>query len=168
MEPAALEAYSMILLACRERYLLLRRAPGRRFAPGRWTGLGGRVEPGEFGDLWASALRELAEETGLRAEQVAAFALRRVLVHARPGDPLTVLLYFTGTLSEPVLPPSAEGTLAWVTAGEITGLDVIENTARVIPRLIEDLARDPEGREPVVLGAARYAPDGALERVVWA
>ncbi|HUZ03076.1 MAG TPA: NUDIX domain-containing protein [Thermomicrobiaceae bacterium] len=166
--PDRLEAYSLLLLTCQGRYLLLRRAAGKRFAPGRWTGIGGRVEPDELGRLRASALRELVEETGLPADAVTSFALRRVLVHARPGEPLTVLLYFTGTLGEPVLPECAEGTLAWVRAAEIADLDVIENTAQVIPRLIEDLARDPHGREPVVLGLARYAMDGSLERVVWA
>lgn len=165
--PPALEVYSMVLLAYGGRYLLLRRAATKRFAPGRWTGLGGRVEPEELADLHAAALREVQEETGIAPEQIAGLTLRRVLVQARPGAPLTLLLYFTGTLAEPVLPASDEGDLAWVTADEIAGLDVIDNTAQVLPLLIDGLTRDPAGREPPRLGVASYHPDGTLERIVW-
>jgi len=37
----AFAAFSLILLRHGERYLLLRRAETKRFAPGRWTGIGG-------------------------------------------------------------------------------------------------------------------------------
>jgi 8-oxo-dGTP diphosphatase len=167
-KPNAFAAYSLVLLRHGDRYLLLRRAETKRFAPGRWTGLGGRIEDGEFADLQRSALRELAEEAGIDATEVADFALRRALLHAKPGEPLTLLLYFTGSLSAPVLPATSEGTLSWVTAEELKGLDIIENTRLVLPLLIADLQRDPPGHETVWIGAAHYHEDGRLERIVWA
>ncbi len=163
-----LEAYSMVLLCHAGRYLLLRRAGTKRFAPGRWTGLGGRFEEGEFADLQTAALREVREETGIPATEIADFTLRRALLQARPGAPLTVLLYFTGTLSESVQPQSPEGTLEWVTTGDLERLDVIENTRLVIPLLIEDVRRDPAGKEPVRVGATHFMLDGELARIVWA
>ena len=78
---------------------MLERAATKRMHPGLWTGMGGRVEADEMGDLTASALRELHEESGIGARDVTDFALRRVVFHARPGAPLTTLLYFTGTLT---------------------------------------------------------------------
>ncbi|CCF84886.1 NUDIX domain-containing protein [Nitrolancea hollandica] len=163
----ALEAYNMILLCHAGRYLLLRRAGTKRFAPGRWTGLGGRVEEGEFADLHAAAFREVREETGIPAAEIADFTLRRALLQARPGESLTVLLYFTGTLGEPVQPLSSEGTLEWVTEGDLERLDIIENTRLVIPLLIEDVRRDPAGNEPVRVGAAHFRRDGELARIAW-
>ncbi len=94
--------------------------------------------------------------------------LRRVLLHNRPGAPLTLLLYFTGRLSEPVTPSCPEGTLHWVTREEMAGLDVIENTADVLPLLIDDLAAGPDGVDRPRVGAAHYRPNGELERIVWA
>lgn len=164
----ALAAFSLILLRSGERVLLLERSREKRFAPGRWTGLGGRVEAGEFEDLPGAALRELTEETGLRPEQVQRFTLRRALLHNRPGVPLTVLLAFTGELPALVAPACPEGTLHWVRPQEFDRVDFIDNAGALIPLLVEDCARDPDGRDPPVVGAARYERDGTLAAIVWA
>ena len=106
-----LTAYSMVLLRSGDRYLMLKRAEHKTFAPGRWTGLGGRVEADEFDDLQSAALRELQEETGILPSQVDRFRLRRMLLDLQPSQPLTVLLYFTGELGERVTPVCTEGEL---------------------------------------------------------
>lgn len=170
--PNAVALYSTIFLhhapaadPATRRWLLLRRADTKRFAPGRWTGLGGRLEAGELGDLTASALRELREETGLGAADLAApLRLRRALQHDRPGEPLTTLLYFTAPLPAAVLPPCSEGTLHWVPPAAFAALDVIETTAAALEPLARDVARDPDGRGGVALGWAHYDADGVTVR----
>lgn len=166
-KPNALAAYTVVVLQHGAAYLLLQRAQSKRFAPGRWTGIGGMVEPEEYADLQASALRELAEESGIAAAAVENFALRRVVLHARPAGPLTVLLYFTGRLATAVTPACNEGTLHWVRAEQMTTLDIIETTQAVLPPLLADLARDPAGQEYVHLGLADYQADGTFVRVIW-
>ncbi len=165
-KPDEIGIYTVIVLEHAGRYLLLRRANCKRFAPGRWTGVGGRVEPSELGCLRAAALRELRDETGITPEEITHFVARRALLHLRDGHTLTLLLYFTGGLAKAVLPPCSEGTLAWVGPEGIAGLDVIESTQRVLPLLLDDCDRDPQGREQLWLGVARYR-NGALTDVMW-
>lgn len=166
-QPNAVELFTVILLRHGERYLLLQRAASKRFAPNRWTGIGGRVEPDELADLSAAALRELHEESGIEQTDVQGFALRRALLSLRPAGPLTLLLYFSGRLAQAVTPHCPEGTLSWRAEAEIAGLDVIENTAAVLPLLIADEKADPDARGPLRLGASRYQPDGSLAGIVW-
>lgn len=129
--------------------------------------MGGRVEEKEFGDLKNSALRELQEETGIQEKELRHFTLRRILVHARLNMPFTLLLYFTGTLLETKLPDCPEGTLKWINVAEMPNLDMIGSTRPVIPLLLEDCERNPEGSEDVRIGVAKLFLDGEVERIMW-
>src|SRR5437588_502952 len=96
------------------RILLLRRAAAKAFAPGRWTGIGGKVEPHELGDVVAAARRELFEETDLTPAELADFRFRRALTFLDPTGGLVCLLYFTGHMTSDRVPSCGEGELAWV------------------------------------------------------
>jgi 8-oxo-dGTP diphosphatase len=165
--PNQFEAYSVILLEHGGRFLLLKRSPAKAFAPNRWTGIGGRVEAGEFGDLKASALRELHEEAGFEPADLENFSLRRTLFLARPDGIFIWLLYFTGQLSVPVTPDCPEGMLAWKEAYEFAGLDIIPTSRPVLSLLFEDLARDPQGLEGVHAGIGVYDSTENYHHILW-
>lgn len=164
---AKFQAYTVILLRCADRYLLLHRSQSKSFAPGKWTGIGGHVEPDEYKDLYASALRELREESGLSLADLRDFTLRRVLLTNRAGRPFGILFYFTGTLTLAVLPDCPEGELSWRQADEFASLDIIDNTRPVLDCLVKDMNRDPSGIQPPRTGLGIFTPDGQFQSVVW-
>jgi 8-oxo-dGTP diphosphatase len=167
VQPDSIEIYTVTFLGCDGRYLLLQRSPEKTFAPMRWTGLGGHVEPDEFSSLRASALREVWEEAGIRQEEIRNFKLRRVLLANRPGPSLRVIFYFTGVLQQPILPSCPEGQLFWLFPNQFDSLDIIETTRPVLTCLVEDMQNDPQGTTPVAIGLGIFNPQGSFQGVSW-
>jgi len=163
----ALEAYSVSLLCFEDNFLLLQRSQTKEFAPGRWTGLGGHVETDEFSNLRAAGLREIQEEAGFSPAAISDFSYRRALLVSRPFQPLRVVLYFTGALSKLETPNCPEGVLSWKLVSEFEALDIIETTRSVFECLIEDMERDPKGKELLKVGLAIFDLDGKFQQVVW-
>jgi 8-oxo-dGTP diphosphatase len=155
---------TVVVLFHGDKMLLLRRASWKKFAPNRWTGLGGNVEPAELSDLESAAWRELFEETDLSTDEVSDFRLYRTLFFHHPVESFVCLLYFAGQTSTDRVPACTEGSLHWVSPEDVAGLDLIENTAQVLPLLVEDVRRSERG---VHCGVASYDETGHLLGIVW-
>ncbi len=123
---AGLNVYVTVFLFRKNRVLLLERGSRKRFAPGRWTGVGGRAEPGEMGDLESAALREVSEEAGIEAEDIENLNIRVVLSRIEDGD-LTTVVFFSGHTDRESLHQCDEGRLQWVELDRVDDLDLVEN-----------------------------------------
>lgn len=156
--------YTMTLLRHNDRYLLLKRSSTKGFAPGKWTGVGGRVEDTEFKDLYAAAYREIEEETGISHDQITNLAMRRLLIHNREATGPTLLIYLTGDLSDPAVLETEEGLLHWIAPEEFEQIEFIDNAHLVIPLLVSDM-KSPRSRP--ITGAAHYSMEGELRSLCW-
>jgi 8-oxo-dGTP diphosphatase len=115
--------------------VLLHRAAWKRFAPQRWTGIGGRLEEDELAEPARGALRELREETSLTLADLRGW--RFVADVLDPGAEVR-LVYFTAVFAGEQVPPCTEGTLHWVSLADYPRLDMIENTRAVLDALLAD------------------------------
>lgn len=117
----------------RQRLVLLHRAEWKTFAPGRWTGIGGKLEGEEIAEPALGALRELREETGLMLDDLSAWRFVADIVD--PGAEVR-LVYYVAMFAGEQLPPCNEGTLHWVPLTDYHTYDLIENTRAVLDALV--------------------------------
>jgi 8-oxo-dGTP diphosphatase len=113
--------------------LLLKGAPHKRLWANLYNGIGGHVEAGE--DIYAAALREVHEETGLHVAQL---ALRGVVnIDTGIGEegprPGVMMFVFAGEAANREVQPTAAGTPEWIPLAALPGLPLVDDLHEVIP-----------------------------------
>jgi 8-oxo-dGTP pyrophosphatase MutT (NUDIX family) len=130
--------------------LLTRRNAAMRAHAGQWALPGGRREPGET--PVDGALRELAEEVGLRLDRSHVLGLLDDFV-TRSGYVMTPVVCWAGPVTEPLTPSVAE--VAEIHQIPLTDLDVD-------PRLISIPQSDAPVIQLPLLGGYLHAPTAAV------
>jgi 8-oxo-dGTP diphosphatase len=124
-----------------DQVLLLRGAPTKRLWANRLNAVGGHVELGE--DVYAAAVREMQEETGLEVKDVRLRGVVHVAPHPSQGTGDAgvgvILFVFTATPAGGTLHPSTEGALEWhpiagVRAGAIP--DMMADLQQLLPQAL--------------------------------
>jgi 8-oxo-dGTP pyrophosphatase MutT (NUDIX family) len=112
------------------KVLLLKRAATKKVDPGVYSGIGGKVEPGE--DFYSAILREIEEETGIK--EVKDLKPYSITQHPfPPTDAEWVNLYFTCTIPEQInLPNTEDGQFHWIDPSGIDKLKIVEDLKRYI------------------------------------
>jgi 8-oxo-dGTP diphosphatase len=111
--------------------LLMRRAPHKRVFPNQYNGVGGHIERDE--DVYASAKREVLEETGLQVDNLRLRAVYNIDAGQETG---IVLFVFTGISRSRDVIANDEGTLHWIPKTSVTQLDLVEDLPVILPRIL--------------------------------
>jgi 8-oxo-dGTP diphosphatase len=141
------------LIWCDGKVLLLKRSKKKKIDPGVYSGIGGKVEPGE--DFYAALLREIKEETGLTKF----VSIRPYSVTQHPYPPSKaewVNLYFNIQIDKQVeIPDSEDGEFHWVNPNDISKLPIVFDLSKYIKILV----KNPNA---FMLGRIRYDKDDHL------
>lgn len=124
------------LIFCDGDVLLLKRSPTKKVDPGVYSGIGGKVEPGE--DFYSAIIREIEEETGIKE----VFNLRPYSLTQHPFPPTDaewVNLYFMCTIPDKIeVPETDDGAFDWINPKEAINLPMVPDLKRYLKILEEN------------------------------
>ena len=145
MRPDLVECWVFRVVAGEPEFLLIRRAAGRIF-PGLWQCVTGAPEPDER--IPGTALREVAEETGIAAADIEAFYDLDMVSSFYDEGPDAIV---NGAIFALRVRPDVEPRLShehdafrWVDADEARGLAVWPSYAECIDRVRRCLIDGPD------------------------
>lgn len=118
--------------------LLMKRAPHKRVFPNQYNGVGGHIERDE--DPLNGARREILEETGLAVHRLDLRAIHNIDAGADSG---ILLFVFVGYSDSRDVVDCSEGTLHWVPVTQVAALDLVEDLAILLPRVLAMSPGDP-------------------------
>lgn len=126
---------TLVYLVRDGQVLLLKRNPDKAMVPGKWLGVGGKIESGE--DIFDSAVRECREEAGVHPLDL---RLRGTFTYVSAKPRIGVLYLFTATSwGGTVRTECDEGILAWhPIAGIVEIPDLANHQEFFLPRMLTD------------------------------
>lgn len=139
---------TMIFLVNEGKVLTLKRNEDKKIYPGKISGFGGKVEPGE--NIEASARREFLEEAGLEVEKM---SLRGTFIRVLDNGYINEMYIFVaqGFTGKP-LKISNEGTIEWQTIDNfLNNPDTVDHIPLYLQQVIDGT--------DFYCGIAEYAQD---------
>lgn len=142
-----------ILVRSHGKFLLNKRSESKKVDPGYYSGVGGKVEPGE--SFMEAAIREAKEEIGLDlSEKLRPYGILQVPDPNNKAE--WVMALFTAEISEQYVVPSTEdGDFHWVDPKDIDKLKILPDGKE----FIKILTHNPEA---FLLSYCKYAESGDL------
>lgn len=124
------------LIWCKEKVLLLKRAETKKIDPGMYSGIGGKVEPGE--SVYDALTREIKEETGIT--DIKSIKIYSITQHPYPPtDCEWINVYFNVAIEKQIkVPESEDGQFFWIDPKDIDNLKVVEDQKESIKILSQN------------------------------
>ena len=123
---------TLVFITRGERVLLLRGALTKRSWANKYNGIGGHIERDE--DVYAAALREVREETGLEVENLRLVGLINIDGHHPTG---IMLFVFAAQSPAGDLISSEEGSLEWIARDQLAQIDLVEDLPAILPHALD-------------------------------
>lgn len=142
------------IIRCNGKILLLKRAMNKKIDPGFYSGVGGKVEPGE--SFLDAVEREVKEETGLSIPK-SQFKLNGLIQIPDSANDVEwiVTVFTTGIEKEVVIPTSDDGEFFWITPSKLHNL-------QILPDLKDYLEMTSKNPSAFVLTYIKYDDSGDI------
>lgn len=142
------------ILRCEGKFLLLKRAGDKEVDPDIYSGVGGKVEPGE--SFLEAIVREVKEETGLTIPSEK-FHPSGIVQAPDPNDDAEwVMPIFVCDLdTQEQIPSSEDGDFYWIDLTKIENLNVLPDLAD----FLKAITKNPNA---YVLTYCKYGKDGKV------
>lgn len=108
-----LKNYTAAFLEHSGKILLMHRAENRDLNPSIWSGVGGKMEEVEINDPYSCCLREIQEESGIKAKEIHDLTLRYIIIRQHKSVIRQSYIFFGKVKTDKVI-DTDEGTLHWI------------------------------------------------------
>ena len=131
---------TLVFIRDKDMYLFIHKKKKDSFGYEKLNGIGGHIEKGE--EPYESAIREVAEETGLIVKDLSLAAIVFIDIGINPG---ILMFVFSAMCTNEIVKSSEEGDLFWIQKDEIANRsDIIKD----VPFLIDITENHQDGQPP--------------------
>ena len=131
------------------KYLLMKRSDNRRFIPGVWSCVGGKMEPNEINNPIETCYREIEEESGITRGNINSLELLYIIMR-RGGDVIRQSYVFFGETNQSEVINTEEGDWFWIPEAELLNREYSVTYAA----MIEHYTKRNRDDRAVYIGAA--------------
>jgi 8-oxo-dGTP diphosphatase len=117
-----------------DKYLVLRRSPLKKYAPGVVHPVGGKVDLGE--NPYTAAVREVEEETGVQIKNVRLEAVVQELTPVKGERYNWLIFHFSADYDSGDVIATEEGELVWLTADEMRNEKLFPSVTLLIDHML--------------------------------
>lgn len=118
------------------KWLMLKRSEQKRFAPGYFHTVGGKIEPDE--DPYTGALREVKEEAGITVKNMRLEAVTFEIAPVKEnGDENWLCFYFSADYEFGEITQTEEGELILVNGADISKQKLIPSIRAIIHHILD-------------------------------